>query len=108
MRILLRVLELLLEFFAERLMDEVLDAVSGGVDVVGREADSSAVSGSLRPCPVRVRTIVDPGSKRPALTDLTRPATVAADAGSLSDDVPVVLDVVCRPVRLDRREPGPT
>src|SRR5512145_423615 len=45
---------------------------------VGRDADSSAVSGSFSPWPVRVRTIVDPGSKRPALTDLIKPATLAA------------------------------
>ena len=47
-----------------------------GGTAVGRDADSSAVSGSFRPWPVRVRTTVDPGSKRSALTDLINPATV--------------------------------
>src|SRR2546427_6863147 len=53
-----------------------------GTDV-GRVADSSAVSGSLRPWPVSVSTSVLPGSMRPAFTILTRPATVAAEAGSM-------------------------
>src|SRR5881396_1926998 len=57
-------------------------SIRGGT-VVGRDADSSAVSGSFRPCPVRVSTTVAPGSKRPALTHLIRPARVAADAGSM-------------------------
>jgi hypothetical protein len=39
MRIVLRVFEFLLKFFAEWLVDEVFDAIGGGVDVVGREAE---------------------------------------------------------------------
>src|SRR5207253_2019882 len=58
-------------------------ASTRGGTVVGREADSSAVSGSFSPWPVRVRTRVDPGSNRPALTSLIKPATVAAEAGSM-------------------------
>src|SRR5439155_11191993 len=52
-------------------------SIDGGT-VAGRDADSSAVSGSFRPCPVRVSTTVEPGSTRAALTHLMRPATVAA------------------------------
>src|SRR5262245_12265972 len=58
-------------------------ASTRGGTAVGRDADSSAVSGSLSPWPVRVSTRVEPGSKRPDLTSLTRPATVAAEAGSM-------------------------
>src|SRR5262249_49483465 len=79
---------------AERDADPDADAVAqrpscartasseAGTDV-GRDADSSAVSGSFRPCPVSVSTSVEPGSMRSAFTVLTRPATVAAEAGSM-------------------------
>src|SRR6185436_18389123 len=58
-------------------------ASTRGGTVVGRDADSSAVSGSLSSWPVSVKTRVEPGSKRPALTSLIKPATVAAAAGSM-------------------------
>src|SRR5207237_10536254 len=58
-------------------------ASTRGGTVVGRDADSSAVSGSFSPWPVSVSTRVEPGSKRPALTSLIKPATVAAEAGSM-------------------------
>src|SRR5262249_41756868 len=41
-----------------------------------------AVSGSLRPLPVTVHTTVDPRATQPSSTDLSRPAMLAADAGS--------------------------
>src|SRR5271163_3885665 len=42
----------------------------------------SAVSGSLSPLPVTVHTTVEPGATQPSSTALSRPAMLAADAGS--------------------------
>src|SRR3954452_11226402 len=42
----------------------------------------SAVSGSLSPLPVTVHTTVDPFATQPSSIDFSRPAMLAADAGS--------------------------
>ena len=42
----------------------------------------SAVSGSLSPLPVTVHTTVDPFVTQPSSIDFSRPAMLAADAGS--------------------------
>src|SRR5579885_2726788 len=42
----------------------------------------NAVSGSFKPCPVRVQTTVEPGLSLPVAPYLIAPATEAAEAGS--------------------------
>src|SRR5690606_453185 len=42
----------------------------------------SAVSGSFNPCPVTVHTTTEPDGKRPSSAVASRPATLAAEAGS--------------------------
>ncbi len=53
---------------------------TGSGDTLGMSF--SAVSGSLRPLPVTVHTTVEPRGTQPSSTDLSRPAMLAADAGS--------------------------
>ena len=50
--------------------------------VTGCGAPATAQSGSLRPLPVTVQTMVWPGSTLPCSAAFSRPATDAAEAGS--------------------------
>src|SRR5699024_11492577 len=57
-------------------------AVTGAITSGSTRASPSAVAVSFRPLPVTVHTTVAPAGRSPASARASRPATLAADAGS--------------------------